>query len=92
MNEQELEQRRKEFRETEIQNKIASYSQHHVSASEFRQHTLKANYTYKKIDRTLGKFAKFLIIFQAVGLCFFSSLYVFSYIPKTKPLVAKVMP
>lgn len=90
MNEKDLELKRKEFRETEIQNKISSYAQ--VSAEEFRKSSLKSNYTYKKIDKTLGKMAWSLIIFQAVFLTFFSSLYVASYIPKTKILVSKVMP
>lgn len=90
MNERELDQKRKEFRETEIQNKIASYG--HVSAVEYRQTTLKANYTHKRVDKTVGKFGWGLIIFQAVFLMLFSSLYVASYIPKTKFIVTKVMP
>lgn len=93
LSEQELESKRKKYRETELQNKIASYSSGSYSnASEFRQTTLKANYTYRKVDRRIPKFAWFLIITQALALSFYSSLYVFSYVPKTKHLVAIVMP
>jgi hypothetical protein len=90
MSDQELEQKRKEFRETEIQNKIESYSQ--VSAVEFRKNTLKHHYTYKKIDKHISKFAWVLIITQALSLTAFCTLYVASYIPKTKFLVTKVLP
>ncbi len=93
LSEQELENKRKEYRETELQNKIASYSSPGFSnASEFRQTTLKANYTYRKVDRRIPKYAWFLIITQAVALSFYSSLYIFSYVPNTKHLVAMVMP
>lgn len=90
MNEKELENKRKEFRETELQNKIASYSS--VSAIEFRQTTLKANYTRRVVDRRFPKIAWVMIILQATALTFYSSLYVMSYIPKTKTFVSKVMP
>jgi hypothetical protein len=90
LSEKELEEKRKEFRETELQNKINSYS--NVGAVEYRQSTLKSNYTYKRVDRRIGKLAFGMIILQALSIVFFSSMYVFTYIPKTKPLVAKLMP
>jgi hypothetical protein len=90
ISETDLETKRKEYRESEIQNKIESYSK--VSAVEFRQHTLKSNYTRRVVDKRLPKVAWFLIITQAIGITYFSSLYVLSYIPKTKTLVTKVMP
>ncbi len=90
MNENELENKRKEFREEEIQRKIDSYSK--VSAVEYRQTTLKSNYTRKVVDRRLPKYAWVIIIFQSSLLIFYSSLYVLSYIPNTKIIVSKVMP
>ena len=90
MNEKELDQKRKEFRDTEIQSRIESYGT--SNAQEYRKSALKSNYTYKKVDKTLSKLAWVIIISQFVGITFFSSLYVISYVPKTKFLVAKVMP
>ncbi len=93
LSEQELESKRKEYRETELQNKIASYSSSTFSsASEFRQTTLKANYTHRKVDRRFPKYAWFLLITQALAITFYSSLYILSYIPKTKHIVSMVMP
>jgi hypothetical protein len=90
MNEKELENKRKEFRENELQNKIESYSK--VSAVEFRQHTLKSNYTRRVVDRRFPKYAWAIVLIQAFAITFYSSLYVLSYVPKTKSFVAKVMP
>jgi hypothetical protein len=90
MNEKELEKKRKEFRDGEIQKKISSYQS--SDAIEYRESSLKTHYTYKRVDKNIGKFGKGLIIFQAVSLFLFCSLYVFTYIPKMSPFVSKVLP
>ncbi|MBP9679830.1 MAG: hypothetical protein KBD76_00375 [Bacteriovorax sp.] len=88
MTEDELQKKRQEFRDTEIQNKIANLS----SAEEYRQQTLKANYTRRRVKGDFGKFGWSIIIGQATFLVFFSALFVISYIPKTKFIVAKILP
>jgi len=88
MTEEELQRKRQEYRDTEIQNKIASFS----SAEEYRQATLKVNYTRRKVVVGLGKIGWTLIEGQATFLVFFSALFVISYIPKTKFLVTKILP
>lgn len=88
MTEDELQKKRAEFRDFEVQNKIASLS----SADEYRQNTLKANYTRKVVKVTLGKMEWTILIGQATFLIFFSTLFIISYIPKTKFLVTKILP
>jgi len=88
MTEEELNRRRQEFRDQEVMNKIADYS----NAAEYRQQTLRTNYTVRKVQKTFGKFGWSLLIVQAVSLVFFSLLFVFSYVPKTKFIVTMVMP
>lgn len=88
MTEDELQRKRQEFRDAEVQNKISNLS----SADEYRQQTLKANYTRKVVKASLGKIGWTLIIGQASGLVFFTSLFFISYIPKTKFIVAKILP
>lgn len=88
MTEEELQRKRQEFRDTEVQNKIAHLS----TAEEYRQQTLRVNYTRKKVKVGLGKIGWSLIIGQATFLVFFSTLFIISYIPKTKFIVTKFMP
>ena len=88
MTEDELQKKRQDFRESEVQNRIAHLS----SAEEYRQQTLKANYTRKVVKTNVGKMGWTLIIGQATFLLFFSSLFIISYIPKTKFLVTKILP
>lgn len=88
MTEEELQERRKEFRDSEVRNTIANLS----TAEEYRQQTLKANYTRKVVKLTIGKIGWSLIIGQATFLIFFSSLFIISFIPKTKFLVTKILP
>ena len=88
MTEDELQKKRQDFRESEVQNRIAHLS----SAEEYRQQTLKANYTKRVVKTSVGKMGWTLIIGQATFLLFFSSLFLISYIPKTKFLVTKIMP
>lgn len=88
MTEAELQQKRQEFRDSEIQGRIEKLS----SAEEYRQQTLKLNYTRRVVKKSLGKFGWTLIIGQATFLVFFSSLFIISYIPKTKFLVTKILP
>lgn len=88
MTEDELQRKRQEFRDAEVQNKIASFS----SAEEYRTQTLRANYTYRKVQVGLGKIGWTLVVSQATFLVFFSLLFVISYIPKTKFIVAKIFP
>ena len=88
MTEDELQKKRQDFRESEVQSRIAHLS----SAEEYRQQTLKANYTRKVVKTSVGKMGWTLIIGQATFLLFFSSLFIISYIPKTKFLVTKILP
>lgn len=88
MTEEELHRRRQEFRDQEVMHKISEYS----VAVEFRQQTLKANYTSRKVNKHLGKFGWTLVITQATFLVFFSFLFIFSFIPKTKFIVANILP
>lgn len=88
MTEDELKKKRQEFRDTEIQNRISDLS----SAEEYRQQTLKANYTRRVVKASIGKMGWTLLIGQATFLLFFSSLFIISYIPKTKFLVTKILP
>ena len=88
MTEDELQKKREEFRDTEVQNRIAHLS----SADEYRQQTLKANYTRKVVKTSVGKFGWGIIISQASCLVLFSSLFIISYIPKTKFLISKIFP
>lgn len=88
MTEDELEKKRQEYRDTEVQNKITQLS----SAEEFRQQTLKINYTRRVVKGGFGKIGWTLIVGQATFLVFFSALFVISYIPKTKFLVTKILP
>lgn len=88
MTEEELQQRRQEYRDAEVQNRIAHLS----TAEEYRQQTLRVNYTRKKVKTGVGKFGWALIWGQATFLIFFSALFVISYIPKTKFIVTKILP
>ncbi len=88
MTEEELQQKRQEFRDAEVQNRISQLS----TAEEYRQQTLRVNYTRKKVKTGVGKIGWALIWGQATFLLFFSALFVISYIPKTKFIVTKIMP
>lgn len=88
MTEDELQRKRQEFRDQEVMNKINEFT----NAVEFRQQTLRANYTKKKVKKNLGKFGWTLVITHATGLVFFSTLFVLSFLPKTKFIVANIMP
>lgn len=66
--EDELQKKRQEFRDTEIQNKIANLS----SAEEYRQQTLKANYTLRRVQGDFGKFGWSIIIGRSNFPCLFS--------------------
>jgi len=88
MTEDELKSKRQEFRDSEVQERITGLK----SAVEFRKDTLKSNYTTKRVNSAFGKMGWSIIIGQATFLLFFSSLFVISYIPKTKFLVAKIFP
>ena len=89
MTEDELQQKRKEYRNKEIEEKISEYS---GGANEFRQQTLKQHYTHKSVDSKLPKIAWIIILSQATSIFFFSSLYICSYHPKAKIIVQKVFP
>lgn len=88
MTEEELQRKRQEFRDSEVQNKIAQFS----TAEEYRQQTLRVNYTRRKVNTGVGKMGWTLIVSQATCLVFFSALFIISYIPKTKFLVTKIFP
>ena len=53
MTEDELQKKRKEYRNQEVANKISEYSS--GSAAEYRHQVIKTNYTYKKVDKSFGK-------------------------------------
>ena len=88
MTEDELQRKRAEYRDQEVNNKISQFSQ----VAEYRQQVIKANYTHKTVDKRFGKMGWFLVISQATFLIFFSTLFIFSYIPHTKKIVSMVMP
>ena len=88
MTEDELQKKRAEYRDQEVMSKISHYSQ----VAEYRQQVLKSNYTRKIVDKSFGKMGWFLIISQATCLVLFSGLFILSYIPHTKKIVAMVMP
>lgn len=88
MTEEELQKKREEFRDTEVQNRIAHLS----TADEYRQQTLKTNYTRKVVKTSIGKLGWGILIGQASFLVLFSSLFIISYIPKTKFLITKILP
>jgi hypothetical protein len=88
MTEEELQKKRQDFRDAEVQNKIASFS----TAEEYRQQTLRTNYTRRKVQVGLGKMGWTLLVGQASFLVFFSALFLISYIPKTKFIVTKIFP
>lgn len=88
MTEEELQRKRQEYRDSEVQNRITNLS----SAEEYRQQTLKTNYTRRVVKTSLGKMGWTLILGQATFLLFFSTLFLISYIPKTKFLVTKILP
>lgn len=88
MTEDELRIKREEFRDLEVENKISHLS----SAEEYRQETLKAHYTRRVVKTSIPKLGLGIIIGQATFLLFFSSLFIISYIPKTKFLVTKIFP
>jgi hypothetical protein len=90
--EAELEKKRKEYRDNEVQNKISEYSSGGSQTDEYRARTIKTHYTKHTVDRKFTKMAWFLIVTQASSIIFFSSLYIFTYIPKTKIIVTKVLP
>ena len=89
MNEDELQQRRKDYRDQEVEDKISQYS---VKTDAFRQETLKNHYTTHTIDRKLPKIGWFIVISHLASIVFFSSLYICTYIPKAKIIVTKVLP
>ncbi len=88
MTEEELQRKRAEYRDQEVSNKISQYSE----VAEYRQQVLKSNYTSKTVDKSLGKMGWFLVLSHVTFLVFFCTLFVFSYIPHTKKIVAMVMP
>ncbi len=92
MTEEELDKKRKEYRDNEVQNKISEYSAPGATTDAYHSQTIKTHYTKHKVDRKLTKIAWFLILTQASSIIYFSSLYVFTYIPKTKVFVTKVLP
>jgi len=90
MTEDELQKKRQEYRNQEVADKISKFST--GSAAEYRHQVIKNNYTYKKVDKSFGKLGLAIVISQASFLVFFSVLFVFSYIPHTKKIVAMIMP
>ena len=93
MTEEELAEKRKEFRDSEVQKKIDNFNDggEDPKGGGGGQAQVKA-VAKRPSKKDLGGFAWTLIISQAIGLVFFSSLFVMSYIPKTKFIVTKILP
>jgi hypothetical protein len=89
--EQELAEKRKEFRDSEVQKKIDNLNEAGEEVKGGGQAQARA-VAKRPSKKDLGGFAWTLIISQAVGLVFFSSLFIMSYIPKTKFIVTKLLP
>ena len=95
MTEEELQKKRQEFRDQEVATKISQYSTGGATnayTNDYRQQVIKSNYTYRRVDRRLGKMGLFIVISQSTMLLFFSTLFLFSYIPHTKKFVTMIMP
>ena len=88
MTEDELQRKRAEFRDQEVNHQISQYSE----VAEYRQAVIKSNYTHRTVDKSLTKMGWFLVLTHAVLLVFFCTLFVFSYIPQTKKIVTMVLP
>ena len=90
MTEEELAEKRKEFRDSEVQKKIDNFND---GGEDPKAGGGQAKAIAKRPSKKdLGGFAWTLIISQAIGLVFFSSLFIMSYIPKTKFIVTKILP
>ena len=92
MTEEELAEKRKEFRDSEVQKKIDNFNDGEGDAKGGGAQGQVRVVGKRPSKKDLGGFAWTLIITQAVGLVFFSSLFIMSYIPKTKFIVTKLMP
>lgn len=88
MTEDELQQKRQEFRDQEFNKKVSEY----MTANEYRSTSLQTFYRRRKINWDFGKVGWSLVGIQAFCLVFFSFLWFFSYIPFTKFIVNKVLP
>ncbi len=64
----------------------------HSTAMEYRQQSLRAYYTRRGIVIKIGPVGFIIIGVQLLALVFFCMLYVFSFIPQTKSVVAMVLP
>jgi hypothetical protein len=89
--EEELAEKRKEFRDSEVQKKIDNFNEGGEDSKGGGKGQAKV-VGKRPSKKDLSGFAWTLIISQAVGLVFFCSLFVMSYIPKTKFIVTKIMP
>jgi len=73
-------------RDIQLEEKIQRYSQTTTV-------TTTVSVVRKQTSHKVSKFFGYLIIgSHAIALCFFLVLWVFSYIPNTKNIVAAVMP
>lgn len=74
-------------RDIQLEEKIQRYSQTTTVT------TTTVSVVRKQSSHKISKFFGYLIIgSHAIALCFFLVLWVFSYIPNTKNIVAAVMP
>jgi len=93
MTEEELQQKRQEFRDSEVQRKINDLGEE-VSGGPGGKKSISKTSTSKKrrSNKDIPTLGWTLIFTQLTGLVFFCSLFLLSYIPKTKYLVTKIMP
>jgi hypothetical protein len=90
--EEELAEKRKEFRDSEVQKKIDNFNEGGEDPKAGGGQAQAKAVGKRPSKKDLGGFAWTLIISQAIGLVFFSSLFIMSYIPKTKFIVTKILP
>lgn len=92
MTEEELQQKRQEFRDSEVQRKIDDFGGE-VEGGSGGASKAKAVATKKgPSKKSVPTIGWTIIITQLTGLIFFCTLFLMSYIPKTKFLVTKIMP
>jgi len=92
MTEEELQQKRQEFRDSEVQRKIDDLGEDVAGGSNGSSKTKAVAAKKGPSSKSVPTIGWTIIITQLTGLIFFCTLFLMSYIPKTKYLVTKIMP
>ncbi len=92
MTEDELKDKRQEFRDSEVQKKIDNFGEEDKAAKEAAGSNAKVVIVKRGKKGNLGTMGWTLVITQATGILFFSTLFILSYLPKTKFIVNKILP